>query len=78
VRSDEILALVADRFEILERRDLGGTLLHLVLEGIARRFDPDAAEDVRWIELLFEAEDALLASGELTSDFAVVVARRRD
>jgi SAM-dependent methyltransferase len=77
VRSDEILELVAERFDILERRDLGGTLLHLVLEGIARRFDPASPEDVRWLELLFEAEDALLASGDLTSDFAVVVARRR-
>lgn len=77
VRSDEILPLVAARFDVLERRDLGGTLLHLVLEGIARRFDPANPEDVRWLELLFEAEDALLASGELTSDFAVVVARRR-
>ena len=27
--------------------------------------------------LLFEAEDAHIASGELTSDFAVVVARKR-
>lgn len=77
VRSDEILPLVATRFDILERRDLGGTLLHLVLEGIARRFDPANPQDVRWLELLFEAEDALLASGELTSDFAVVVARKR-
>lgn len=77
VRSDEILALVAERFEILERRDLGGTLLHLVLEGIARRFDPANPQDVSWLELLFAAEDALIASGELTSDFAVVVARRR-
>ncbi len=77
VRSDEILPLVAERFDILERRDLGGTLLHLVLEGIARRFDPAKPEDVRWLNLLFEAEDALIASGELTSDFAVVVARRR-
>jgi len=77
VRSDEILPLVAERFDILERRDLGGTLLHLVLEGIARRFDPASAADVRWLNLLFEAEDALLAAGEITSDFAVVVARRR-
>ncbi len=77
VRSDEILPLVAERFDILERRDLGGTLLHLVLEGIARRFDPSSPTDVRWLNLLFEAEDALLASGEITSDFVVLVARRR-
>ncbi len=77
VRSDEILPLVAERFDILEHRDLGGTLLHLVLEGITRRFDPANPEDVRWLKLLFEAEDALIASGELTSDFAVVVARKR-
>jgi SAM-dependent methyltransferase len=77
VRSDEILPLLAERFEILEHRELGGTLLHLVLEGIARRFDPADPEDVRWLQWLFEAEDALLAAGELTSDFAVVVARRR-
>jgi SAM-dependent methyltransferase len=77
VRSDEILPLLAERFDILERRDLGGTLLHLVLEGITRRFDPARAEDVRWLEILFAAEDALLASGEIESDFVVAVARRR-
>ncbi|MEO8276449.1 MAG: methyltransferase domain-containing protein [Thermoanaerobaculia bacterium] len=77
VRSDEILPLVAERFEILERRDLGGTLLHLVLEKIVRRFNPQNPVDVAWLNRLFDAEDALLAAGEITSDFAVVLARRR-
>lgn len=76
VRSAEIAPLLERYFEVVERRDVGGTILHPLLEGIVRNFDPRQPEGMRWLQLLFDAEDALLASGEITSDFTVIVARR--
>jgi hypothetical protein len=59
--------LLARHFHIVERRDLGGSVLHLLLEGIAANFDPGQPEDARWLRLLFDAEDALLAAGEIAA-----------
>ena len=54
---------------------LGGTLLQYVLKEIAGHFgagDP-AADAV--LEMLFKIEDALIDSGELESDFMLIVAK---
>ena len=40
VRSDEIMGLIEERFEIVFRADFGGTLLQFVLSDIAGNFDP--------------------------------------
>ncbi|MBN2475439.1 MAG: class I SAM-dependent methyltransferase [Pirellulales bacterium] len=74
IRSGEILDVLSSRFRIVQKRDYGGTLLHLLLEGIAFNFDQARPEDVRILGMLFEVEDALLETGELPSDFTVVVA----
>lgn len=76
-RSHEIPAAVAERFELVARHDAGGSLLHFLLHGIAGNFRDDDAEAQRYLRLLFEIEDTLLASGELASDFTVIVARPR-
>jgi hypothetical protein len=52
----------------------GGTILHLLLHEIAGNFyDPDAA---RLLDAICDIEDGLIASGDLQSDFAVIIARR--
>ncbi len=76
VRSSAIEALVAERFEIVERRALGGTLAMMALAGIAQNFDPQSLEDVAHLDRLLAREDELIASGEIGSDFVVLVARR--
>ncbi len=62
VRSAEIVPLVAETFEIRERRDYGGNLLavvypHLRLEAL----EPAARAEI--LDLLIELEDELLAAG---------------
>jgi GT2 family glycosyltransferase/SAM-dependent methyltransferase len=76
VRSSKIEPLLAERFQILDRRELGGTLLHMALSNIAQNFNPDDAEDRYWIMELFDSEDRLMAEGTLTSDFTVITAQR--
>ena len=76
VRSSRIEPLLKERFRILDRREIGGTLLHMGLSNIAQNFDPMIEEDRYWVTQLFEREDALLNENALTSDFAIYVAQR--
>jgi len=78
VRSSEIEALVVERFHIVERRALGGTLLHMALHDIAQNFDPDENEDQARLQRLIDREDQLMADGGLGSDFLVLVAQRKE
>jgi len=75
-QSAGILDAVAQHFRIIERRDLGGALLQFLFEGIAGNFMDGKPETSRWLDLMFELEDALMESGELGSDFVYLVARR--
>jgi ubiquinone/menaquinone biosynthesis C-methylase UbiE len=76
VESARIRPLLQELFDVVEVRDYGGTALSLILSAIAQNFGDDD-ESVRALSMLFDAEDLLLASGELTSDFALIVCRRR-
>ena len=76
-RSSMIEPLLAERFEILERRALGGTLAMMALAGIAHNFNPAVEEDVAHLQRLLQREAELMASGEIGSDFVVITARRR-
>lgn len=78
VRSSMIEPLLAERFEILERRPLGGTLAMMALAGIAQNFNPREPEDVAHLERLLTREAELMARGEIGSDFVVITARRRE
>lgn len=77
IESSEILPALREHFEILEFKPYGGTLLQLVLSGIAHNFVEDEPEALEVLELCFRAEDALLRSGELDSDFVVAACRPR-
>jgi SAM-dependent methyltransferase len=75
-RSSMIEPLLAARFEIVRRRALGGTLTMMALAGIAHNFDPSIPEDVAHLRRLLDCEAALMASGEIGSDFVTITARR--
>jgi SAM-dependent methyltransferase len=77
VRSDEILDLIGERFEVVYRADFGGTLLQFVLSDIAGNFDPADPKDVAMIDLVCLYEKTLIDTGVLPSDFVYLVARRR-
>ncbi len=76
IRSSDILPLVERMFEIVERKDFGGTLLHPVLEEIAGNFRFES-DDMAVMRTLIESERQLLRDGRLTSDFTLIVARSR-
>ncbi|HMM36726.1 MAG TPA: class I SAM-dependent methyltransferase [Thermoanaerobaculia bacterium] len=77
VRSSEILALAEAHFELLEVRPYGGTILHLLLHDIAGNFSGSSPGGPELLEAIADLEWALVSSGDLPSDFAVVVARPR-
>lgn len=77
VRSDEIMGLIEERFEIVYRADFGGTLLQFVLSDIAGNFDPADPKDVAMIDLVCLYEQTLIDEGVLPSDFTYVVAKAR-
>ena len=80
VESGRIVPLLERHFEIVERRDYGGTIVHMLLDDIAHNFVDESgrekgAEAHRWLELCFQIEDRLLELGDLPSDFALLVCK---
>jgi ubiquinone/menaquinone biosynthesis C-methylase UbiE len=74
VESDLILPEIRRRFEVVEEKQLGGTLVSLVLDDIAQHFASGDHEGE--LALIFGIEDLLLSTGEIDSDYALVIARR--
>jgi len=75
--SSNILPCLQDTFCVQEMKYLGGTLLQLLLDGIAHHFidqDPQAAE---LLDICFTLEDYLLKIKDIESDFALVVGRKK-
>jgi SAM-dependent methyltransferase len=77
VESDKIVPCLDKFFAVVERRDYGGTLLHPLFADIAWNFKDDRPEIQQLLQLCFEVEDAMLAQGEVTSDFALIVCKPR-
>ncbi|MEE8199866.1 MAG: class I SAM-dependent methyltransferase [Candidatus Acidoferrales bacterium] len=76
VCSAEIVPRLEREFDIVERKDYGGTLLQLVLDRIVGNFQ-DTEEDRRVLRELCDTEQKLIRQGELPSDFTLIVARPR-
>jgi SAM-dependent methyltransferase len=77
IRSAEIVPLFERGFRILHRRHLGGTIQHLLHNGIIHNFAPGDPEGERILRGIWETEDALVDSGLLPSDFQLLVGTRR-
>jgi hypothetical protein len=77
IRSADIIPLIANMFEVVERIDYGGTVLHMLLSDIVGNFDPKVEADQTIIRLLCNFEWTLLREGILPSDFAVIVSRKK-
>ncbi len=72
-----ILPLLGKLFDLVEVKAYGGTILHMLFNSIAHNFLDDDPQTRRFLDLCFEVEDALLASGDIRSDFAVAVCRKK-
>lgn len=77
ISSEKIAPLLERHFELVDRRDYGGTILNPLLENIVGNFAGGGEEDLTILRLLAYVERLLLREGCLPSDFAVFVARKR-
>lgn len=78
VRSSEIEGMVGRFFDVVERKEIGGTLLHPMLEGILGNFDEREPVDRALINVLMAAEEKLIEDGDMPSDFVMMVCRRKE
>lgn len=72
IRSADIIPLLPRWFDLVERKPFGGGVLQFLLADIAGNFQDDAGGQL--LEMLFAIEDALMAAGDLPSDFDYIVA----
>jgi len=77
IRSAEIVPLFVRYFDVVAIRPLGGTIQHLLYNGIAHNFRLDDPEAMRHLRAIAGAEDMLLAVAALPSDFQLLVGRRK-
>jgi ubiquinone/menaquinone biosynthesis C-methylase UbiE len=76
IRSGEIVPLFERYFAIVHRRNLGGTVQHLLYNGIIHNFPPGEPEAERILRGVFDVEDSLVDSGLLPSDFQLLIGAR--
>lgn len=77
IRSSDIIPLVYKMWNIEERIDFGGTILHMLLDGIIANFNSEKEEDIAILRLIEYIEDILIKEKVLSSDFTLVVARNK-
>lgn len=73
IRSNEILPVLKNFFDIVEYRPLGGSILQFLLADIAGNFQDEVGQ--QWLEIFFQIEDTLQTTGDISSDFAYIVAK---
>ncbi len=77
IRSADIAPLFERQFQTVAIRRLGGTLQHLLYNGIIHNFGVDDPEARGHLRTIYEVEDALVDGGLLPSDFMLLVGQRR-
>jgi O-antigen biosynthesis protein len=76
IRSDEIVRLFYDNFHVVQHKNLGGTIQHLLYSGIVQNFpDDDPAVD-RMIDCIDALETTLIERQAIPSDFALLIGKR--
>ena len=75
IRSAEITTLFERRFRLIHRRNLGGTIQHLLYNGIMHNFRPEEPEAEAILRAIWTAEDALIDAALLPSDFQLLIGR---
>jgi len=73
IRSEEIVDLLLKNFSVLEHKDYGGTLLHMLLQDIAGNFDPENEKDLAVLKLLIYLEKLLIKEEIISSDFTFMI-----
>jgi ubiquinone/menaquinone biosynthesis C-methylase UbiE len=78
IRSAEIVPALDRHFQVVERIDYGGTVLHLLLEHIIHNFDNGDPYHLAVLRLLGTIEDILISQGVLRSDFSLMALAKKD
>ena len=76
--SESIPGVLEKQFETLEVKPYGGTILANLLKDIAHNFSGDDRESQDWLGFLFDAEDRLIESKRVSSDYIFGVYRKRN
>ena len=76
VRSDELLGFTERQFEVLERKNIGGTILQHLLYGIVQNFRFENARERSLLEMLCTIDGMLVDWGRVPSDFVILAARK--
>ena len=74
--SDRIPEILQDKFNILEAKKYGGTILSNLFKDIAHNFLDGSDETKRLLQICFEKEDKGMALNEIQSDFMFFVCRK--
>lgn len=73
VDSEAIMPFVRENFEIVELKNIGGTISQALFHDIAHNFDDPGA--LPFVKMVMDEEQRMIAEGTLQSDFVFVVAR---
>jgi 2-polyprenyl-3-methyl-5-hydroxy-6-metoxy-1,4-benzoquinol methylase len=77
VRAEELLAFTGKTFEVLERKNIGGTILQHLLYEIVGNFRFDVPRERSLLEMLCTIEGMLVDRGVIPSDFVLLAARKK-
>ena len=75
IRSAEIVPVFQQFFDLVAVRALGGTIQHLLYNGIASNLRLDDEEAIRYLRAVMAIEDTLIDSQMLPSDFMLLIGR---
>lgn len=77
IRSGEIVDLFCEHFADVSVKLQGGTLQHLLYNGIIHNFPDDDDEARDYLRAIWEVEDALVDAGLLPSDFQLLIGKKK-
>lgn len=78
VCSDRIVKALHDRFDVLEQKDYGGTILHILFEAIMGNFKEETnREHAALVRMVAACEETLLKHGGLEHDHTFMVCRKK-
>ncbi|MBU2447428.1 MAG: class I SAM-dependent methyltransferase [Bacteroidetes bacterium] len=75
--SSQILPLLKEYFNIVELKEYGGTVLHILMHEIAHNFILADKESEQILHLCFEVEDSMLKLNEVQSDYVFLIAQKK-
>lgn len=75
IHSQDIVDALGRHFAIEEFNNCGGSLMQFMLLDIAGNFRQGDEHSMTILKMIFEIEDALIASGDLSPHFALIIAK---